>query len=283
MPVSEVIAFWLTVAGYVGATVIYLYWFAFGQTKWVKAEKVLIGVGLAANFATMVFRSVAAGHLPVRTVYELNLVAAASIVGIYLWVRKQYPSTRLVGLIAVPFAFLLLGMGLDIEPEIKPLTLAYKSNWLVVHVVFAFLSTGCYVTATGSSIFYLLKQRYNSINMPKRYVGLPALPMLEELSYKLILIGFVAGSVMLLSGSIWAKLLWGKYWSWDPIEIWSLLSWLVYGIYLHLFRTYGWRGRKLAWFGLACLVINVISFWAVGLVTPSTYHTLEQITTPLTK
>ncbi|MFZ5639821.1 MAG: cytochrome c biogenesis protein CcsA [Bacillota bacterium] len=277
----ETLFFWVTVGCYVTATFFYLYWFITGRTTGEKIEKVIIWAGFLSNLEVIVARTLTSGHLPVRTLYELNIVVAWLAVGVFLWARRTYTKTVLVGLVSVTFAFLVAGWGYADNPQIAPLTPAYKSNWLVVHVLFALLSTACYIFATGTSFFYLLKSRYPEGEGPKRYKLVPGLKILDDLSVKLILLGFVAGTIMLISGSIWAKLLWGSYWSWDPVETWSLISWLVYGIYLHLRFTFGWRGRKLAWLCMACLITNVISSWAVGVFTPETYHSYEGISRPL--
>jgi ABC-type transport system involved in cytochrome c biogenesis permease subunit len=77
---------------------------------------------------------------------------------------------------------------------------------------------------------------------------------------------------MIAAGSIWAKNLWGSYWSWDPVETWSLLSWLVYGVALHLRVTMGWRGRKLAWLLVFAIIGVLVSFWGVNLIMEGSLH-----------
>ena len=94
--------------------------------------------------------------------------------------------------------------------------------------------------------------------------GLPALVRLDDLAYSLTTFGFINLTVMIVAGSIWARTAWGSYWSWDAVETWSLVSWLVYGLYLHLRRTYGWRGSKAAWFALAALGFLLFALFGVG-------------------
>lgn len=274
----EMIFLRVTVGCYVVSSLFYLYWFVTGRVRGEIIEKILIWSGFLANLEVIVVRVITSGHLPVRTLYELNTVVAWLAVGIFLWARRFYRKTDLVGLISVPFAFLVIGWGYADSPEIIPLTPAYKSNWLAVHVLFALLSTACYIFATGTSGLYLLKSRYPAEEfVPPRYNLIPPLKILDDLSVKLISIGFIAGTIMLISGAIWAKLLWGAYWSWDPVETWSLISWLAYGVYLHLRFSFGWKGRRLAWLCIACLFTNIISSWAVGLFTPETYHNYEDM------
>ena len=71
------------------------------------------------------------------------------------------------------------------------------------------------------------------------------------------------------SGALWAKILWGTYWGWDPVETWSLASFVVYGLYVHLRLIFGWRMRRAAWFALFAVIPVMISFWGVGLMMTS--------------
>lgn len=280
MTTLEQIFFWITVFGYVGSSLFYVYWFTFQKTRGRRWERFFIFTGLISNLVAIIIRTETSGHLPVRSTYELNLVLAALIVIVFLIWERKIAATRLVGMVCLPFAFLVLGGGYVSSPAIKPLTAAYLSPWLVVHVLFALLGTACFVFAAGASVFYLLKSQQPVGQEPGRYASLPSPEVLNDLSFKLVLLGFIGWTVMIISGAIWAKGLWGNYWSWDPVETWSFISWLAYGLYVHLHFTYGWQGRRLAWLCLACLLTNIISTWAVGLVTPATYHNLQQITSP---
>ncbi len=279
----ESILFWITVACYVGSTLFYFRWMFFGGLKGNTAERFICVSGLILNVATIGIRVYSTGHLPVKNAYELNLVLAVLTVATFLIIDRKVAGVRKAGIVAMPFAFICLGLGLTIQPDLAPLTPAYKSSWLVVHVVFALLATACFVFATGSSLLFILKSRFKEADMPLKYRDLPDLTVLDELSFKLVLVGFLADTIMLLSGSIWAKMLWGSFWSWDPVESWSLISWLAYGLYIHLRVSLRWAGKKIAYTCIVCLILNLLSFWFIGLITPDTYHNLEQVTTPWIK
>nr|AIT93470.1 heme attachment to plastid cytochrome c [Prasiolopsis sp. SAG 84.81] len=75
---------------------------------------------------------------------------------------------------------------------------------------------------------------------------------LDNLSYRILGIGFPLLTIGILSGAVWANEAWGSYWSWDPKETWAFITWLVFAIYLHMRITKGWKGKKpaiLATFG----------------------------------
>jgi ABC-type transport system involved in cytochrome c biogenesis permease subunit len=92
------------------------------------------------------------------------------------------------------------------------------------------------------------------------------------MSYRFIAGGFIMLGLMIISGAFWANQVKGNYWNWDPVEVWSLIAWLIYGIYLHLRVTFGWRGRKLAWYSLIALLVMIISYWGVPFAV-KTFHT----------
>ena len=79
-------------------------------------------------------------------------------------------------------------------------------------------------------------------------------------------------ALMIAAGAIWAKNLWGSYWSWDPVETWSLLSWLIYGVCLHLRLTLRWRDRRLAWLVVFAIIGVLVSFFGVNLVMEGSDH-----------
>ena len=94
---------------------------------------------------------------------------------------------------------------------------------------------------------------------------------LDEGAARLVAVGFLGHTVMIASGAIWANGLWGRYWGWDPIETWSLVTWLTYAVYLHLRFTLGWSGRRAAWLGLVAAAGIVLTFFGIGVV--SNVHT----------
>jgi ABC-type transport system involved in cytochrome c biogenesis permease subunit len=77
---------------------------------------------------------------------------------------------------------------------------------------------------------------------------------------------------MIVAGAIWAKDLWGNYWGWDPVEVWSLISWLLYGLSIHLKVTLGWKGRRLAWIMIFLILTVIITYWGIDIVVENTRH-----------
>jgi ABC-type transport system involved in cytochrome c biogenesis permease subunit len=141
----------------------------------------------------------------------------------------------------------------------------YATPWMVVHVTFAWLAFGSYALAAAASLLLLLHKSVDR-KFPDR---LPPAEKLDLTSYRLIVLGVINQTLMLASGAIWAKKAWGHYWSWAPLEAWSLLSYLLYVFYLHVRRFLGWKMARTAWIAAFGLVILTISYWGIKWLGPT--------------
>ena len=194
------------------------------------------------------------GHAPLSNFYESLVFFSWSIIFVYLIMRKRYQNS-LVGILSTFFAFLILSyasLSGDINCTIQPLIPALQSNWLISHVVSSFLAYACFAIAFGTSILYLfkIKAKVNIVNL------LPDATFLDEVTYKMISIGFVLLTLGIITGAAWADRAWGRYWGWDPKETWSLITWLIYGAFLHARLARGWKGVKMS-------LVSIIGFIAV--------------------
>jgi ABC-type transport system involved in cytochrome c biogenesis permease subunit len=139
-------------------------------------------------------------------------------------------------------SLLSLGYASLLDKEITPLMPALKSNWLTIHVLTCFIGYAALTVAFVSSLILIIKRK-DEIN-------------LDAISYKMVAFGFLFLTLGIISGSVWANSAWGTYWSWDPKETWSLITWFIYAIYLHTRLRKGWKGKKAAW-------LSVIGFFAM--------------------
>jgi len=121
--------------------------------------------------------------------------------------------------------------------------------------------------AAGLGLLFLVKQRATG-GLAER---IPDTHTLDDLSYRFVVGGFTMYGVMLVSGSFWANQAKGSFWNWDPVEVWSLVSWLIYGIYLHLRITMGWRGQRLAVYAVLAVVAMIVSYWGIPF-SMETFH-----------
>lgn len=177
--------------------------------------------GFILHTASFITRWAVAGHPPVQGNYENALMGSWFVLGIFIFGCLKYPNIIHTAIIVNPFNVLILGVGLNTVTKIEPLDAPYQSNWLWVHVAFAWFAFGAFAIAFCLGMAYLLRQF-----KPDFLSALPDLKRIDDLILGFILFGFISQAFMIASGSIWAAKLWNAYWSWDPIETWSLISWL---------------------------------------------------------
>lgn len=263
---AEIILLWLTIFTYAGAFCAQLLGFMSQRARLQTFGLIVLWAAMVLHTAVGIARWMAAGHPPVTDAYELNLTGVWLTMLVFLVFQSLGKAHRVIGLVVTAVAFLVLGHSLLSRTDPGPMGPAYDSPWLAIHVIFAWLSFGCYVIATGAALFLLLKHGLPDSNAIAR---VPEPQVLDIASYRFIILGLVNHAVMLVSGAIWARKLWGRYWSWDALETWSLISFLFYAFYLHARAFIGWKMRKAAWLALLGLIVVAISFWAVEWFSPS--------------
>jgi len=202
----------------------------------------LIGwLAFALLGASLVFRAFATGHGPFSNMYEFSIAFAWGILGCYLWFERKYHQ-RVLALVVFPVALGLLWYALQIPngADIAPLVPALQNNLLLsVHVATAIVAYGSFTIAFAAAVMFLIQPEGGRWGLPK-----PAI--LDEIGYRAIVVGFPFLTLVIVLGAVWADVAWGRYWGWDPKETASLVTWFIYGAYLHARVMRGWRGRKAA-------------------------------------
>jgi cytochrome c-type biogenesis protein CcsB len=189
--------------------------------------------------AWLVFRTIATGHGPFANMYEFSVAFAWGILGAYYWFERSYHQ-RILGLLALPIALAMMIYAATIPATIEPLVPALQNNLLLtVHVAVAIVAYGSFSIAFGAAILFLIQPAGGRWGLPK-----PA--VLDEIGYKAVVVGFPFLAATLVLGAIWADVAWGSYWSWDPKETASLVTWLIYATYLHARVIRGWTGTRAA-------------------------------------
>lgn len=214
--------------------------------------------GLLAHSAAIILRwinsyKLGMGHAPFSNLYESLVFFSWTIVILYLVVEFR-TKNRTLGAFVMPLAFLALAYASfspDISSHIQPLIPALQSNWLISHVITCFLGYAAFALSFGLSIMYLLK-RLDRDEKTKIFMKLIPKPgVLDDLNNQMVVIGFLMLTLGIITGSVWAHSAWGSYWSWDPKETWSLITWLIYAAVLHSRMVRGWRGKKIS---ILCLI-----------------------------
>lgn len=254
---------WAGVACYAAAAVGYAIEVFFSKEAAGRWGLRLGALGLAPHGAALAARWLASGHGPYMARAEVLSSNAWIAAALFLAVAWRTPRLRGAGIVVMPASLLALGVSVFLDPRARALPPSLRSVWLVFHVLFAKLAAGGLLVALGAAALYLLKERRPASGFASR---LPALDILDAYSQRFAGFGFVFWTVMIAAGAIWADQSWGRYWSWDPIETWSLVTWLSLGAYLHLRRFHGWRGARAAAMLSFCFALSLGTLLAVPLL-----------------
>ncbi|GAB2547450.1 c-type cytochrome biogenesis protein CcsB [Leucobacter ruminantium] len=218
-------------------------------------------LGFAIHLAATILRGIGAGRVPWANMYEFALTATCAIVLIFL-VVQFFVDLRFLGTLVTGMTVLFLGISkVNFYVEIVPLQPALDSYWLVIHILVAVLAVGFLTLSFGLSILQLLQTKREAAAEGEqgalRFLAtLPSAVRLEDIAYRLAIIGFVFWTFTLIAGSIWAEAAWSRYWGWDVKEVWTFVIWVLYAGFIHARATRGWRGTRSAW-------LNVIAYAAV--------------------
>ena len=230
-------------AVYVAALVSAIVGLVSRQRFFDRVSTVFVGVGVGAQTAYIAARWAAAGRPPFSNMFESLVLFAWAVALIYLLLRVRID----VPMLAAPAALmsaLALAYASTFGFDIHPLVPALQSNWLTFHVFTCFLGYGGFAVSFLAGIGYLIADRAGSQVSPA------VKDALELVMGRTVSFGFVFLTLGIITGAVWANSAWGTYWSWDPKEVWSLITWLIYAVYLHCRFVRGWRGRRAAWISI---------------------------------
>lgn len=210
-------------------------------------------ITLAVHTTAIVMRWVASyevghGHAPLSNLFESLVFFGWALALVYLVVERA-SKFKILGAFAMPLAFFAMLYALKLDPSIKPLLPALKSNWLIAHVITCFLGYAGFGVSCALGLMYLFTGQHRDKNSPRAL-------LLDDLIYQTVVVGFILLTAGIATGAIWAEAAWGRYWGWDPKETWSLITWLVYAALLHARMMRGWEGRRLA-------ILSVVGFFCV--------------------
>ena len=226
-------------------------------------------VGLMVRWRESYLMGQDIGHIPVSNLYEVFILFAIVTSLIYLYYEGRYRTRAMGGfvllVISAAVAFLLWYTFDRQAQEIQPLIPALQSYWMKIHVPANFVGYGSFSLAAMIGVAYLIQDRRQSRTGHAVASRIPALEILDDIMYKAIALGFAFFTIATVLGAMWAAEAWGGYWSWDPKETWALIVWLNYAAWLHLRLTKGWRGRVMAWWAVAGLLVTLFAFLGVNM------------------
>ena len=220
--------------------------------------KGIFWLALLSLTVAVLARIVETGRLPFASMYEFILIFTWAILAIFVITRQKFHSP-IFDLLSNILVDLLLLAASFLPSEARPLMPALQSTWLHIHVLTAITAYGSFAIAFCLAGVYLVQENSKATS---------ELRHLDQLIYRLVVLGFVFLSLVIITGAVWAEQVWGNWWTWDPKETWSLVTWLVYAAYLHARRTYNWKGRKSAIMVIIGFVVVLITLFGVNLILP---------------
>lgn len=235
--------------------------------RYLRAAMALTVIAWVLHVGAAVFRGVAAGRVPWANMFEFTLTATAIIIGVFL-VVQFWQDVRFIGAFVTGFVLIALGVAtVNFYVDVVPLPPSLQSAWLVIHVFVASLGTGFFALGAALSVVQLLQARREAGKaVSLRFLDtLPSAEKLENMAYRMIVVGFVFWTFTLIAGAIWANRAWGRYWGWDTKEVWTFIIWTIFAGYIHARATRGWRGSRSAWLAIIGFSAVVFNFTIVNL------------------
>ncbi len=234
-------------------------------------KKRLRQVGCAMLAAGFVFQTLEiaiafarAGHVPASNLHQTLAISAWALVGAFLVFQYRY-RVNILGIYAAPLAALILLASAHLPRATAAPVSLFKSFWLLVHIVTIFLGDAALTLACGVGILYLLQERAIKRKSPGFFFRrLPSLDRLDTTGHACIVTGFTLLTIGIITGMIYARAVWGHFWSWDPKEVWSALTWVFYAALLHERLAVGWRGRRAAIMAIVGFAVLLFTFLGVN-------------------
>ena len=266
---SSVIFFTISLFVYFFTTVFYIIYAVLKKNLMGNIATCLLGIGLVIQTVALILRTHEAGHFPFMTIYETLILWSWLISLVYLILQFKF-KIKSFGALISPLTFLPIAVASVLPPEYQKSSLlvpALQSHWLEFHIATRFISYACFTISFIVGIAYLIKRKNNpEDSLPK--------DKLDIIGYKTIGIGFPFLTLGIISGAIWANAVWGSYWSWDHKETWTLITWFIYAIYLHLRIFVKWKGRSSAITSIIGFVAVIFTFIVANFLLPGLHSYL---------
>ncbi|MBQ6376478.1 MAG: c-type cytochrome biogenesis protein CcsB [Lachnospiraceae bacterium] len=261
----ENILFTVTMLLYFASMVLFFLFVAAKKDQLARTAEMLLAAGFLLHTAALFVRGLGVGRLPLTNQYEFATSFAWGLCLVSLIFIRKYKFSVL-GAFSVPVIFLVIGYAAMQSKEVHELMPALRSNWLGFHVSTAIIAYGSFGVSFALSLIFLLRDKMGDDSFLGQHV--PDRERLDYISYRAVSLGLLFLTFCMISGSIWAERAWGSYWSWDPKETWSLVTWLVYAVYLHLRIRRGFKGKSAAVFAVIGFVCVIFTYIGVNTFLP---------------
>ena len=250
-----------TVALYFIASVLQFAAVSFKKDGLRKASWIVFVIGLLAHTGYLVARGIMVHRLPLSNQFEFACSFAWGV-GLLLVILGAHYKAPWMAVAAMPMAFLILSYAVlqprEMSSDLMP---ALQSAWFGFHIGSAVFSYSAFMLAGAVGIRYLVMERNGNADAAK-------LRRMDHLSYRLVALGLFLLTVTILTGAIWAEQAWSTFWNWDPKEVWALITWILYAVYLHLRLRKKHSGKAMAWYVVIAIPVVLFTFAGVNMIMP---------------
>ena len=244
-------------------------WAIVRPTSWSRRAATLgLGVGFLLQFSAFVVRSFDLGAIALTTFPDQIAFFALVLAGVYLLTSVRYQLAVLaavvgpISFIGVLAALVAYGGAPEPPPELR-------SPWLFAHVTLAYLGNAAFALACLVSFVYLWEEKQLKDRVVGRFLWrLPSLERLDIVNFRFLTWGFVLLTLSIVIGVLWAELYFGRFWSWEPRTIWTVVIWTIYAILLQGRLTVGWGGRRAATLTIVGFGVLFVAFIGVKVLSP---------------
>lgn len=245
----------------------------YGRSPVLRVAVAMTVIAWLLHLGATVLRGIAAERVPWANMYEFALTGTLVVTTVFLVVLViSKTDLRFLGTFITGLVLVLLGIAtVNFYVSVVPLPPALQSVWLVIHVFVATTSVGFFALGFALSVVQLMQLRREAVAatadaVKKSFLAtLPTAAALENLAYRVNIVGFILWTFTLMAGAIWAEKAWGRYWGWDTKEVWTFIIWVVYAGYIHARATRGWRGTRSAWLAIIGFSAVLFNFTVVNL------------------
>ena len=224
----------------------------------------LMMAGFLAHTGLIGYEFFSLGQIPVENLHQTLSFAAWSFAGVYLFLKYKY-RLNILGAYAAPLVTVFMIAAFLVPTVAVVPTTLFKSLWLVIHIIIIFIADASLAMACGTGMLYLIQEHAIKSKSNRFFLKrLPSLEFLDRTGYAFIVTGFTLLTIGLITGFVYAQLVWGRFWSWDNKEIWSVITWLIYAALLHERMVAGWRGRRAAIMAIIGFAAVLFTFFGVN-------------------
>jgi len=250
-----------TLLVYLFATIFNFVGKVFLKDKTARIVFAIFLVGFALHTAYAISRGIIAQRVPMANQFEFAMAFSWGISLMLIIAKFKWKADWLVTY-ALPATLLMLLYASILPREIRELMPALRSRWFGIHIGSAVISYAAFTLSACAGVKYLLALRKGETEDSMR------MRQIDFFSYRLIILGILGLTICILSGSIWGEEAWSSFWQWDPKELWSLITWIVYAIYLHQRLRMKWHGKKMAILAIIALGFVLFTFIGVNTLLP---------------